>query len=145
LVDASVAVKWFIHTEVHHEEARAFLYAFGGDLEAPDIIMAEVANVLWKKQRRREINADLARSAILDTREYFEAFHFSTDFIDRALELAMELDHPVYDCIYLACADVTGAIVVTDDKKLYQIVENTAFQGLVRRLDDPDLLSPARP
>lgn len=136
LVDASVAVKWFIQSEIHHKEANAFLYAFGGDLEAPDIIMAEVANVLWKKHLRGEIDDHHAREAILETRDYIDAFHFSANFIDRALDLAMELGHPVYDCVYLACAEATDRTLITADARLHHQLKETSYETLVELLED---------
>ena len=30
----------------------------------------------------------------------------------------MEVDHPVYDCLYLACAESTGSVLVTADQRL---------------------------
>ena len=37
---------------------------------------------------------------------------------ERALELAQRLDHPAYDCFYLALAESESAVLVTDDEKL---------------------------
>ena len=54
VVDASVAVKWLI-TEEWTEESRRLLAA-SIDRHAPDLILAETANVLWKKARRGEID-----------------------------------------------------------------------------------------
>ena len=53
VVDASVAVKWFI-AEQWTEESRKLL-AGRIDRHAPDLILAETTNVLWKKARRGEI------------------------------------------------------------------------------------------
>ena len=32
--------------------------------------------------------------------------------------MAIEIDHPVYDCLYLACAEAMGSDVITADKRL---------------------------
>ncbi len=55
IVDASIAVKW-LFAEPHSPEARQLL-APRIDLHAPDFILTEVANVIWKKARRKEIPA----------------------------------------------------------------------------------------
>ena len=55
VVDASVAVKWFT-TEQWTEESRRLL-TVGIDRHAPNLILAETTNVLWKKARRGEIEA----------------------------------------------------------------------------------------
>ena len=52
-VDASVVVKWFV-PEALSDEARLLL----GDrlsLHAPDLVLVEFANTIWKKVRRREL------------------------------------------------------------------------------------------
>ena len=53
IVDASVAVKWWF-TEQGSVESRQLL-AHRIVLYAPDFILTEAANVLWKKARRKEI------------------------------------------------------------------------------------------
>lgn len=50
VVDASVAFKWFV-AETGSAEARALL-GMGAPLEAPELLLAEVANAVWKMERR---------------------------------------------------------------------------------------------
>jgi predicted nucleic acid-binding protein len=52
-VDASIAVKWFV-AEPLREEARRLL-AHRLHLHAPEILLSEFANTIWKKVRRGEI------------------------------------------------------------------------------------------
>lgn len=40
----------------------------------------------------------------------------------RAAALARELDHPVYDCFYLALAEAEGAALITADRRLVESV-----------------------
>jgi len=54
VVAASVAVKWFIPEELS-ADARMFLAA-EYELLAPDLLWAELGNVLWKKHRRGELD-----------------------------------------------------------------------------------------
>ena len=56
VVDASVAIKWFID-EPDSAEA-AFLLRH--PLSAPDLLAPERANVLWKKVTRAELSLDEA-------------------------------------------------------------------------------------
>jgi predicted nucleic acid-binding protein len=52
----------------------------------------------------------------------------------RASALARELDHPVYDCFYLALAEREDVPLVTGDGRLVGKVARTRWGGLVRRL-----------
>jgi len=63
VVDASVAVKWFL-PEPDAEPAVALLRA-GHRLIAPDLLWIEVASVLWKVVRRGSLTAGPARGATL--------------------------------------------------------------------------------
>ena len=62
VVDAGVAIKWFV-PEPLQDRAQSLLYAEGGQLEAPDFLIAEVANIAWKKAMRQEITASQAKSS----------------------------------------------------------------------------------
>ena len=123
VVDASVAVKWLVE-EALSDEAAGLL---GSDetLVAPPLLFAEAANALWAMRRRGDIAAvDLAEAV-----ETLRAAPVSTpasmsDLISAATRLASDLDHPVYDCFYLALAVHTQYPVVTAD---------TRFHGKVRR------------
>ena len=115
VVDASVAVKWLI-TEEWTEESRRLLAA-SIDRHAPDLILAETTNVLWKKARRGEIDphAHFREAANLPD---VLVLRRSQELFVRASTIALELDHPVYDCIYLACAEAEGVPLVTADRRL---------------------------
>ena len=116
VVDASVAVKWVI-PEVLSDQAES-LRGRADRLLAPDLLLPEAANALWKKLIRREITTREAVQAInllmgsgLDLRP-------SGPLLGRALALARRLRHPVYDCIYLALAQAEGATLITADQRL---------------------------
>lgn len=114
-VDASVVVKWYI-TEHHSDEARLLL---GHRLErhAPDFLLVEFANTVWKKARRGEIaDPALYLGEIQELREAID-LHPTGELAERAARLAVDLDHPVYDCLYLACAEETGSTLIMADRK----------------------------
>ena len=116
VVDASVAVKWII-PEVLSDQASS-LRGRTDPLLAPDLLLPEAANALWKKPMRREITAREAAQAIdllmasgLDLRP-------SGPLLGRALTVARRLRHPVYDCLYVALAQAEGATLITADRRL---------------------------
>ena len=115
-VDASVVVKWFV-PEVLADEARLLL-EYPHEFQAPDILLAEFGNTIWKKFRRGEVS--FLRPYMDELLELDEVIdlHPVGEQVTRAVQIAGELEHPVYDCLYLACAEATGSPVVTADRRL---------------------------
>ena len=114
VVDASIAIKWVIDEE---GTAEALALRSGATLLAPELLVAECANILWKKVQRGELLRDEALFAarllervdieILPTRALLSA----------AARIAMELGHPAYDCLYLALAIDNDCRFVTADQR----------------------------
>jgi predicted nucleic acid-binding protein len=111
VIDASVVIKWVID-EPGTEEA---LKLRRHRLFAPDLLVAECANVLWKKTRRKELTyEEAAMAAQLLERADIE-LEPSRRLLEQATKLAIVLDHPAYDCVYLALAQSLACDFVTAD------------------------------
>ena len=110
VVDASIAVKWVV-AETGHEES--LLLSRAQPLIAPDFVLVETANVLWKKVRIGELMREQALQGLAFIREAYAELIPSSGLIERALNIALQLDHSVYDCLYLACAQVEQLEFVT--------------------------------
>jgi predicted nucleic acid-binding protein len=114
VVDASVAIKWVVE-EPGTAEALALRRH---RLYAPDLLVAECANILWKKVRRRElVEAEAMLAARLLERCDVELMPMRR-MLEQATRLAVLLDHPAYDCLYLALAQSGGHAFVTADERL---------------------------
>ena len=124
VVDASVAVKWYV-PEVHSDVARLLLDE-NFSLTVPRLFFAEFGNILWKKFARGEISREDVTDAA--TRLRFAALKPMPDelLLDMSVALACNLNHPVYDCLYLALADSLGTALVTADRKFSNKVANPA-------------------
>lgn len=121
VVDASVAVKWLV-TEAFSDQAASLLGSKQA-LIAPELLFAEAANALWAMCRRGDITkADFADAAdVLKVAPI--AIPFSMPQLTAsACRLAVDLDHPVYDCFYLALAVQEQYPVVTADRRFYNVV-----------------------
>jgi predicted nucleic acid-binding protein len=115
VVDASIAIKWVVQ-EVG--TAEALVVRRGRQLAAPDLLAAECANILWKKVSRGELTRDEALlAARLLQRADLELVP-TRGLMAQAAEMAIELDHPAYDCMYLALAMQRGTPLVTADERL---------------------------
>jgi len=123
VVDASVAVKWVV-TEDGTDAAVALLS--GGPLAAPDLLVAECANILWKKVRRSELTTDEAMVAARIIQRADVELHPMRALMEPAAQLAIDLDHPAYDCMYLALALHRGGQFVTADERFLNKIRQTS-------------------
>jgi len=125
VVDASVAIKWFL-PELHDDAALRLLRA-EHRLVAPDLLFPEVGNVLWKRVRRREATASEA-GAVLDALVAVPLeVHASQPMMPVAFEIACATGRTVDDSLYLALAVLRECPMVTADRKLYQALERGRF------------------
>ena len=85
---------------------------------APDLIIPECSNILWKKVQRKELSKDEALIAARLLQSAEMELVPARALMESATRLAIELDHPAYDCIYLALAVEIGCRFVTADERL---------------------------
>jgi predicted nucleic acid-binding protein len=131
VIDASVAIKWVIQEDGTAEALALRRLA----LAAPDLLVAECANVLWRKVRKGELSEDealyaarlLARVEIdlMPMRPYLEA----------AVGLAAALDHPAYDCVYLALAEAENIPFVTADRSFLNKARRHGWRSVIPLVD----------
>jgi predicted nucleic acid-binding protein len=119
VIDASIAVKWVVEEEGTEQ---ALMLRKRAKLIAPELLVAECANILWKKVQREELSREeallaaqllqIAEIELLPTRALLEA----------ATRIALDLDHPAYDCLYLALAVESECRFVTADERFLRKV-----------------------
>ncbi len=132
VVDASVALKWFVN-EDGSDRAVSLLKA-DRPVIAPDLLLAEVCNAAWKSLRRREIDPAQLDQIAIDVAVPFQRLIPLDRLLRRAVTIAGELDHPVYDCLYLALAEAEDAPLITADRRLLKIVRGTSLADRVTLL-----------
>lgn len=132
VVDASVAVKWFV--EEPGSTAACAILTSGEVLLAPDLVLVEVGNTAWKKVTRGEITQEQGEAMLRALPLYFDRLVHPDVLIARAYALAHRLAHPVYDCLYLALAEQEDVRLITDDQRLMKVVSRTEFRKRVRSL-----------
>ena len=121
VVDASVAVKWFVNEAFSEVSAR--LLDDDVTLIAPELLFAEVANALWALCRRGDIGpGDFAEATDTLKGAPIAVPSSMRQLAAAAGRLAIDLDHPVYDCFYLALALQEQYPVVTADARFHDKV-----------------------
>ena len=134
VIDASVAIKWFVEEDLSEKALR--LFERREPFCAPDLIVPEVTNIAWKKAIRGEIAEEQALEIAKAVQGETLVIYPSVLLNDRALEIALALNHPVYDCLYIACAEAVGGVLITADQKLSNITKGSGFEkevGLLQR------------
>ncbi|MBN1942444.1 MAG: type II toxin-antitoxin system VapC family toxin [Phycisphaerae bacterium] len=126
IVDASVVAAAFFREDVSAGARR--LLSSGCELHAPDLVYAEVANVIWKRQNRREIDDAEARELLSDVLRLPLRITPGDSLAEAALTLAMRADRSVYDCLYLALAVQRKSVMVTGDKRLVNALAETPLK-----------------
>lgn len=132
VIDASVALKWVLG-EADSEKADALL---DEALIAPNIWLAEAANVLRRSVRIGDLADDQARARLRELQNAPVVSMSIEPDLYHALTLAFELRHPVYDCLYLALALRHDTHVVTADRRFAAAAERAGMAGRVKLLSD---------
>ncbi len=132
VVDASVAVKWFIWEE-GTDEAQQLLDQLTS-FYVPDIFLMEIDAILTKKVRRQELEIPDA----FQKRRVFRQLPYKLvsykQVAEFAFRLATEFPITLYDAVYLSTAIDYKATFYTADKRLANGMANTPFDEYIERL-----------
>jgi predicted nucleic acid-binding protein len=133
VIDASVLIKFYV-PEILSDKAEELLNRVAqGDvmLLAPDLIYPEVGNILWKKQRKKE----LTRSEVEEITDAIISLPLKIEASKLLLPLAMDIGiaYPitVYDAIYISMARVYETKMMTADRKLVDATAKTELKEYV--------------
>lgn len=132
VVDASVAFKWFV-PEVDDDKALALLNEDQA-LWAPDLVLTEVANGLWVRLRSLINGQEVAAAATKRLPRMFDTLPPSRDYLTHASQIAFQLGHPIYDCVYLAMCEQHDMVMITADERLRTRMVGTHYEHRVRSL-----------
>ena len=130
VIDSSVALKWVLD----ETGSEAAITLKDEVLIAPVFWLAEAANALWRHARLGQITADQALERYDQLTEAPVAAVPIEPHIRQALVLAVEIGHPLYDCLYLALALRHGTEVVTANRRFAAAAARSGHAGQVRLL-----------
>jgi predicted nucleic acid-binding protein len=121
VVDASLAVKWFL-PEPGSAEAALILERNLGSIVGPDLLGVEVSATLVRganmvKANRADALKSLSTFKIMLDDGIVSLRRTTIDLQDRAARQAIDLGHPLKDCLYLALAMELGCDLVTCDAR----------------------------
>lgn len=126
VIDASVAVKWFID-EDRSAEATHILSA-DDDLMAPASVIYEVFHALWDAARTKRLPAKRLPELADAVPTAFARLVPMEELYPAAAALSQAHPLTVYDCAYVALAQREGAELVTADERMFAV----ARKGRIR-------------
>ena len=136
VVDTSVLVKFVLPDEYNEaiEEIVSLHERSEIQLVAPDFLLVECANVLWKVARRvgtpvKDVMVQLNRLRGISVR-----FVSQTNLLEDALRLALDMNIIVYDALYCALAQREDAEIITEDRGLRNALDDTGIRYLTLRM-----------
>lgn len=134
VVDASVAIKWFI-PEIY-SEAAIRLHSTIYHLHAPAFIMLELGNVLGKKIRRDELRQEEGEVVLKEIGHLSIQQHADQRLFRPAYALALETQRSLYDCLYLALAETIDGKMVTADGKFFKALTKSRHRRRMLWVED---------
>lgn len=134
VVDASVAVKWYL-PEIFEQQA-ALLLGRGHDLYAPELVLPEFGNIIWKKVKRNELEQDEADVIISDFSLLRLHVYSHKGIIQSAYAGAQATGQTVYDWTYLALAISLSCMFITADERFYKVIEKTVYRSQIQWIGD---------
>lgn len=127
VVDASVLVKWYVVEEDFEPEAE-YLADERFVLHAPELIIPEIGNILWKKHRRGELNAlDINKIITESGLENELTLHSHEPLFESSVKGAIETGQTVYDWMYLSLALALSTTFVTADRRFLNAIKTTRY------------------
>ena len=130
VIDANVAIKWVLAEDA--AERAAALRQQPEELIAPTLIAAEIGSAMRKRVAAKELSASEAVSAAQIATGLIDRLVPIPELARRALEIAIKIKHPIYDCFYVALAEREQVPLVTADEDL--IAKAKKVKVDVRRL-----------
>jgi len=120
VVDASVAVKWFVPEP--GEEAAGKLLDGAERLLAPSLIRMEVSGAIIRRFREGDLTENRAREGTQAWDAMLERGVVSllpdSEVFEDAVQMAFLARHTLADCLYLAVAKRVDAAVITADEPM---------------------------
>ncbi|HUW63959.1 MAG TPA: type II toxin-antitoxin system VapC family toxin [Spirochaetia bacterium] len=146
VVDASTAIKWYIPETLSSQAVELLALAEAGTvaLQAPDMVLVEIGEVLRHKLKLREMDATTARYIAETVADSFPVAVMPTqDLLPAALEIAAAFDRPLAECLYLALAEQWDTFLVTADEEMVRVYRGTVLAGRIKWLGDREVVATA--
>ena len=126
VLDASIIFPLLVTEE--KSEVACEIYARHQDIIFLDFLSIEIANGLASSVRRRRFDQAFAIEAMEKLSQIISESTITHQFLADAFVLALEINHPVYDCLYAIAALTHDATLVTCDAKFAAKLDPSVYR-----------------
>lgn len=134
VIDANVAIYAFVRDPLA-ERARDVLKGVDHWI-VPDIFLGEVGNAFGRLVRNGRMSPTLARDSLAAIDRAPKETVPTSALAMRAFDLAVSLNHGVFDCLYLEVARSRSSRLITADARLIAKLQGRPDASLVIHLAD---------
>jgi predicted nucleic acid-binding protein len=122
VLDCSVAAKWLLPEPGREPAFGLFRRYASGEilLIAPDLLLAEFASLVAKRNRRKLMLAEQVYQAFALMARYGPRLYETRPCLSRALDISLRYQLSLWDCVYLALAAEHDCPVLTADVRLFR-------------------------
>ena len=122
VIDCSVATKWILNEPGRVLAMRLLERWQSGEilLIAPDLLLAEFASLLAKRNRRNELNEQQSKQAYQLMVRSSPILYDMRPFLPFALDLSLQHQLSLWDAVYLALAIEHNCSLITADARLFR-------------------------
>lgn len=133
VIDTSALVKYVLpEQDSPVAEKLVALHRVGTiNLIAPEYILVESANVLWKHLERRNILLEEAVESLRTLRDLRVRLISNAELLDDALTLAADSGITVYDSLFCTLAARENAQLITSDRPLVRRMTGTGVEAVL--------------
>lgn len=97
-------------------------------LEAPNFVKIELVNVLRKAHFLNKIPRETLEQVYNDGIALITNFHDNEVLLDLAKDISFQLNHPIYDCLFLALALKINMPFLSSDTRLLVKAESLGIK-----------------
>jgi predicted nucleic acid-binding protein len=131
VIGTSVALKWVV-CETGTDAALSLRSP--ANLIAPELLLADCADILCKKVARGELTSDEALLAAHLLQASGVEFVSTRALLEAAMLIAFDLDRSARDCVYVALAAARNCRFVTADMQLVRTAREAAHGAWADRV-----------
>ena len=131
VVDTSALIRLFVPDGPLPNDFEGFLRGVERGINiviAPELLLAEAANVINKKQISGELSESESDQLFSEILSFPVRLFPHRPILPRAFELARVHKLTVYDTLYLSLAEEHGAVIFTCDRRLLIVAERLQLQ-----------------